>query len=279
MGLVAGSVTDTFCITWNPLHFFRGATVYFMREEAEWMFLREMEGGRWKHTSVAKNITNRLLEHTELTVIFGDIMEPMDRDCNFRAMLFRHLPPSLLQKEMLVHDTHSLNKVIISHEEYRELISILKKSGQRMTYKEDEPVNASTFMCVPVELNLAEKLVKNLFQASEEAIPVEKISVHGHVWVWLCIGGCGCVHMCMSVLVCVWCVCGVCVCLSARPSVCSSVRSSICPSIHLFVSLFVSLPICLSAYLCVCLVCMCMHAYMHVSVFFCACICVYVCAY
>ena len=276
MGPVAGSVMDTFCITCNPLSSFRGATVYFMREEAEWMFLREMEGGRWKYTSVAENITNRLLEHTELTVIFGDIMEPMDRDCNFRAMLFRHLPPSLLQKEMLVHDTRSLNKVDISHEEYRELISILKKFDQRMTYMEDEPVNASTFMCVPVELNLAEKLVKNLFQASEEAIPVEKISVHGHVWVWLCIGGCGCVHMCMSVLVCVWCVS---VCLPALPYVHPSVRPSVRPSICSFLCLSVSLSICLSAYLCVCLVCMCMHAYMHVSVFFYACICVYVCAY
>ena len=200
----------------------------------------------------------------------------MDRDCNFRAMLFRHLPPSLLQKEMLVHDTRSLNKVDISHEEYRELISILKKFDQRMIYMEDEPVNASTFMCVPVELNLAEKLVKNLFQASEEAIPVEKISVHGHVWVWLCIGGCGCVHMCMSVLVCVWCVS---VCLPTLPYVHPSVRPSVRPSICSFLCLSVSLSICLSAYLCVCLVCMCMHAYMHVSVFFCACICVYVCAY
>ena len=189
--LVISLLVDPFCITRNPLRPFKGATVYFTRDVAERLFPREMEGARWKHTSIAENITNQLLQPTEFTAVFGDMTEPMDRDCNFRAMLFRHLPPSILQKEMLGHDTRSLNKMDISHEEYHELISISKKFGRRMTYKDGEPVNALTFMCVPVELNLGEKLVKNLFRGSEEATTVKKNLVSGHVfmWVWLCMGG------------------------------------------------------------------------------------------
>ena len=174
-------LVDPFCITKDPLRPFKGATVYFMREGPDWMLLRQMEGGRMRHTSIAENITDRLLELMELTAVFDDMTDPKDCDCNFRAMMFRHLPPSFMQKRVPVQEVTSLAKVDISLEDYRELISKSKKFGRRMTYEHGEPVNALTIMCVPMELNLGEKLVRNLFRLSDEGTPVERISVSGGV--------------------------------------------------------------------------------------------------
>ena len=85
----------------------------------------------------------------ELTAVFDDTTDPKDCNCNFRAMMFHHLPPSFMQKRVSVQEISSLAKVDISLEDYLELISNSKKFGRRMTYEHDEPVNAFTIMCVP----------------------------------------------------------------------------------------------------------------------------------
>ena len=66
-----------------------------------------------------------------------------------------------------MQEISSLAKVDISLKDYHELISNSKKFGRRMTYEDSEPVNTITILCVPVELNLGEKLVRDLFRVSD----------------------------------------------------------------------------------------------------------------
>ena len=49
------NVLISFCITKDPLHPLKGATLYFMREGVDWMLLRQMEGGRLRHMSITEH--------------------------------------------------------------------------------------------------------------------------------------------------------------------------------------------------------------------------------
>lgn len=180
---VISVLSDPFCISRNPLRPQKGATVYFMREDAERTERTPQntsDNVKPKMKSIAEDITDRLTELMSSAMLD----EPDDSrkfDCNFRAMEFHHLPKFLRETIALEKTGRQLETMKISLQDYRDLIGNTKIYGKKMTYEIDDPVNSLTAMCIPLELNLGGEVVdslsQDLFRVADFERPVPVITV------------------------------------------------------------------------------------------------------
>ena len=184
---VVSVLSDPFFITKNPNRPMNGATVYFMREDAEHNLINKRNNVKLQGKSIAENITDRLLELMS-SVATDRPANSRNLDYNFQAMEFCDLP-AVLQTTVSVEETGSLlETAVISLDEFRDVLAYVKLYGKTLMYDKDEPVNRLTVLCIPLELNLTaavlDTLSLDLFRLTDFDKPIPEVPVSG--WMGVC---------------------------------------------------------------------------------------------